>query len=82
MQEWARQDRAVQDLRDRNAFRGPQAQGFLQTWLLLLPLPFSSGESSAQALDRPQLPGEAQARPRAGERVLVGGRELVWQEHR
>jgi WD domain, G-beta repeat len=82
VQEWARQDRAVQDHVARNDFRDPHAQGFLQTWLLLLPLPFASGESGAQALDRPQLPGEAQLRPRPGERVLIGGRELVWREYR
>jgi hypothetical protein len=45
-------------------------------------VPFASGESSAQALDRQQLPGEPQLRPRPGERVVVDGRELVWQEHR
>jgi hypothetical protein len=39
-------------------------------------------ESGAQALDRQQLSHEAQLRPRAGERVSAGGRELVWQEHR
>jgi hypothetical protein len=82
VQQWARQDRAVQDLLDRNDFRDPQAQGFLQTWLVLLPLPFAAGETGAQALDRPQLPGEALVRPRPGERVRVGGRELVWREHR
>ena len=81
VQEWARQDLAVQDLLARNAFRGPHAQGFIQTWLLLLPLPFTPGET-AKGLDRQQLPGEAQLRPRPGERVLVGGREMVWQEHR
>jgi dipeptidyl aminopeptidase/acylaminoacyl peptidase len=82
VQAWARQDRAVQSHLDRNDFRGPQAQGFLQTWLLLLPLPFASGETGAQALDRPQLPGEAQLRPRPGERVLVGDRAWLWQQHR
>jgi dipeptidyl aminopeptidase/acylaminoacyl peptidase len=82
VQEWTRQDRAVRELLDRNAFRGPNAQGFLQTWLVLLPLPFASGETCAQALDRPQLSGEEQVRPRAGERVLVGGQPWVWQEYR
>jgi hypothetical protein len=81
VQQWARQDRAVQDLLDRNYY-GPQAQGFLQTWLLLLPLPFAAGETGAQALDRPQFPGEAQVRPRPGDRVLVGGRPWLWREHR
>jgi hypothetical protein len=82
VQEWARQDHTVQDLWARNSFRGPQAQGFIQTWLLLLPLPLASSESGAQALDRPQLPGEPNLRPRPGERILVDGRQWVWQEHR
>jgi dipeptidyl aminopeptidase/acylaminoacyl peptidase len=81
-QQWSRQDRALQDLQARNEFRGPQAQGFLQNWLMLLPLPFAAGETEAQALDRQQLPGEAQARPRAGERVTLGGGTWVWQEYR
>jgi hypothetical protein len=39
-------------------------------------------ELAAQALDWHQIPDEAQARPRAGDRVPLGGRELIWQEHR
>jgi hypothetical protein len=65
----------------RNGLRGGQAQGFIQSWLLLLPLPFSKKESGAQALDEQQHPDEAQLRPRLRQRVQVGDRELVWQEH-
>jgi len=72
----------VQDLLERNAFRGPAARDFLRDWLLLLPLPFAAGETEAQAIDRQQLPGEAQARPRAGEQVTLGGTTWVWQEYR
>jgi WD40 repeat protein/serine/threonine protein kinase len=82
VQEWARQDRAVQNLRDRDDCWSPRAQGFLQDWILLLPIPCAAGETEAQALDRHQIPGEAHARPRAGDRVPLGGRELVWHEHR
>jgi hypothetical protein len=64
-----------------SAFRGPQAQGFIQTWLLLLPFPLS-GEKGAEGLDRQQISDEAHERPRPGKRVRVDGRELVWQEHR
>jgi hypothetical protein len=46
------------------------------------PLSFAAKEIGRQALDRPQLTDEAQLRPRPGERVLVGGRPLLWQEHR
>jgi WD40 repeat protein len=82
VQRWAREDRAVQELLDLNDFRSRTAQGFLQTWLLLSPLPFALGETGAQALDRPQLPGEASLRPRPGEPVTVGGQPRLWQEHR
>jgi hypothetical protein len=82
VQQWARQDRAVQELLESNDFRSPHAQGFLQTWLLLLPLPLAAGESGAQALDRQQLPDEACLRPRPGEGVAIGGQRWVWQEYR
>jgi WD40 repeat protein len=82
VEEWARQNRAVQALLDSHDFRSPQAQGFVQTWLLLLPLPFDSGETSTEALDRPQLPDEANLHPRPGERVTIGGQPWLWQEYR
>jgi hypothetical protein len=82
VQEWIRRDRALYDSMDGNALRGPHAEGFIRTWLLLLPFPIASGEPGAQALDRQQLPGEAQLQPRPGQAVPVGNRELVWQEHR
>jgi hypothetical protein len=81
VQEWNRQDHALEDLRACNTFRGPEAQGFIHTWLLLLPLPLAPGENGVQGLDRQQLPGEAKLQPRSGERVSVGGRELVWQKY-
>jgi WD40 repeat protein len=81
-QAWARQDRAVEQFLALSAYRVPQAQGFLQDWLLLVPLPLARGESSAEGLAREQLPGEAQLQPWAGQRVRVGGHEWVWQAHR
>jgi hypothetical protein len=82
VQEWARQDRARDELLALNLVRGPQAQGFIQTWLLLLPFSLDSGESGGQALNRQQLSGEARLAPKPGQRVPAGGPELVWREHR
>jgi hypothetical protein len=82
VQEWARQERAVQDLAEGDDVSSSRAQGFLRDWLLLLPLPWVAGETVVQALDRRQIPEEAHARPRAGDRVSLGGLELVWREHR
>src|SRR5262249_49468877 len=62
VQEWARQDRALEDILARNALRGRHAQGFIQTWLLLLPLPLAKGETVAQAIDRKQLASEPHLR--------------------
>jgi WD40 repeat protein len=81
VREWHQQARAVRDLLDRNAFTGPRAQGFIRTWLLLLPLPFAAGETGPQALDRSQLSGDAQVQPRPGVRVLVDGRPFLWQKY-
>jgi hypothetical protein len=82
MQAWARQERAREDFLALNAIRGPRAQGFIQTWLLLLPLPLASGESGDQALDRQQLPGETTLQPNLGKCVPVGDQELVWRQYR
>jgi WD40 repeat protein len=81
VQQWARQDRAVELLQDRLAFRGPAAKGFFRDWLLLLPLPVALGESGAQALDREQLTGEAMLRPQDGERISIAGQELQWRKY-
>jgi WD40 repeat protein len=81
VQEWARRDRALDEGLTRKALRDPHAQGFIRTWLVLLPLPLADGESGVQAMDRQQLVDEANLRPRVRERVSINGRELVWREH-
>src|SRR5262249_40011565 len=60
---------------------GVNDEGFVQRWLVLAPIPFGDNESGAQALDREQLKDEAKLKPKAGDKVKVGGKELVWKEH-
>src|SRR5262249_20850030 len=48
VQEWARQDPALDDILARNALRGPHGQGFIQSWLLFLPLTLGTSETGAQ----------------------------------
>jgi hypothetical protein len=60
-----------------------QDEGFLRDWLILAPIPLADGETNgAAAADLEQIPGEANLRPRAGKRVHIGSKELVWKEHR
>jgi hypothetical protein len=51
--------------------------GAIKQWLVLAPIPFE-GRNGPAALAQDQIPGEAQVRARAGDRVKVGASELVW----
>jgi hypothetical protein len=60
---------------------GLDAEGFIQRWLVLAPIPLGPNEGGAAALGKDQLRGEAGLRPAAGARVKVGGSELVWRDY-
>jgi hypothetical protein len=79
---WARQDQEA--ARRQAAWQRPGAgtPGFIQDWLILAPLPLEAGQRGAKGLEREQLASEARLQPRAGEHVLVNGREFTWQVHR
>jgi hypothetical protein len=82
VQRWDRLEREVADRLSRDDFRSPHVQGFIQSWLVLLPLPLASDEGGTQAMDRQQLPDEANLRPRPSDRATVCGGEVVWREQR
>ena len=46
---------------------------------MLAPVAIRDGETCAEALLKDQIPSEAALRPKAGDKVKVGGKELVWQ---
>jgi hypothetical protein len=60
---------------------GLNDDGFITTWLLLAPIALAEGQSAADALDREQVKDESHLKPRAGEKVKVGGKERVWKEY-
>jgi len=60
---------------------GLDDEGFIQHWLVLAPIPLAENESGADGLDKQQLTGEATLKPKAGDKVKVGGKELTWKEH-
>ena len=60
---------------------GVNEEGFCQRWLVLAPLPFAPNEGGGEALKREQVMGEARLKPKAGEKVKVGDKELTWKEH-
>jgi hypothetical protein len=62
--------------------RGIDAEGYVCSWLVLAPIPIEAGQDGATALDRAQIQGEDNLKPKAGETVRVGGKDLTWREHR
>jgi hypothetical protein len=61
---------------------GTDAEGFIRNWLVLAPIRLDS-ESGADEVDKDYLKGtETTVRPKAGDKVAIGGKELTWQEHK
>ena len=56
----------------------PDADGFIRNWLVLAPIPLPE-DSGASEIDKDLIKGEATVMPKAGDKVAVGGAELVWQ---
>ncbi len=57
----------------------PDSEGYIRHWVMLAPVAIRDGETCAEALLKEQIPNEAALRPKAGDKVKVAGKELVWQ---
>ena len=60
---------------------GVNDEGFVQRWLVLAPIPLGENERGADGLAKQQLQDEAKLKPKAGAKVKVGDKDLVWKEH-
>ncbi len=58
----------------------PDAEGFIRNWLVLAPIAID-GESGATEIDKDFLGGEAAAKPKAEDKVAIGGKVAVWKSH-
>ena len=54
-------------------------EGYIRDWVVLAPIALPEGETCAEALLKDQITNEAALRPKAGDRVKVGGREPTWR---
>jgi hypothetical protein len=48
---------------------------------LLAPIPLAKGQTGADAVAQEQLKDEGRLEPKAGDKVKVGGKELVWKAY-
>jgi CubicO group peptidase (beta-lactamase class C family) len=59
---------------------GINGEGFVQRWLVLAPIPFVANETPSDAFNREQIKDEAGLRPKAGDKVKIGDKDLTWQK--
>ena len=57
----------------------PDSEGYIRHWLMLAPIALPDGETCAEALLKEQIPNESALRPKAGDKVKIGGKELSWR---
>ena len=61
---------------------GVNDEGFLTTWLLLVPIPLEENQTGADAVGKQQVKDEAKLQPKAGDKVKAGGKDLAWKEYK
>jgi len=57
----------------------PDSEGYIRDWLMLAPIALPEGETGSDAIFKEQIRDEAALRPKAGDKVKIGGKELTWQ---
>lgn len=61
---------------------GTDSEGFIRSWLVLAPIHIDS-ESGAAEIDKDYLKGtETTVKPKADDKVSIGGKDIVWQAHK
>lgn len=60
----------------------PDAEGFVRDWVMLAPIPLEEGSGANVQLDKEQVPKEADLKPKAGDKVKIGDKELAWKDVR
>ncbi len=54
-------------------------EGYIRDWVMLAPIPLPDGETCAESLLKDQIRNESALRPKAGDKVRIGGKELSWR---
>jgi hypothetical protein len=55
------------------------SEGYIRDWIMLAPIALPEGESGADAVFREQIKNEIALRPKAGDTVKIGAKELTWR---
>lgn len=55
------------------------SEGYIRHWVMLAPIALPDEETGSDAIYKQQIRGEAALRPKGGDTVKVGGKELTWR---
>jgi len=64
---------------DDDVKNGIDGEGYISSWLVLAPIPLEEGVEGASAIAKEQIKDEASLKPKAGEKVELGGKEYAWK---
>jgi hypothetical protein len=67
-------------IRAEDSFK-PDDEGYIRNWLILAPLPFGDVQDGTAALGKEQVSDEAKLKPKAGDKVKSGDKELAWKAY-
>ena len=57
----------------------PDSEGYIRHWVMLAPIALPEGDTGADSILKEQITDEAALRPKAGDKIKISGKELVWQ---
>jgi hypothetical protein len=60
----------------------PDDEGFIRNWLILAPLPFGDANDGTAALGKEQVADEAKLKPKEGDKVKAGDKEIAWKPYK
>jgi len=57
----------------------PDSKGYIRDWIMLAPIALPGGRPCGDLILEEQVRSEAALRPKAGDTVTIGGKELTWK---
>lgn len=57
----------------------PDSEGYIRDWVMLAPIALPEGKDCGNLLLEEQIKNEATLQPKAGDKIKISGKELVWK---
>jgi hypothetical protein len=57
----------------------PDSEGYIRHWVMLAPIALPEEDTGADSILKEQIKDEAALRPKAGDKIKINGKELIWQ---